>query len=98
MRYGYSCKKCGDFDRTFPIGQAPDVEKCPVCGNKSKRTFSCNFVLKGGGWPSRTVAMDRAMTAKNERAGKRMRKEHKPGMRLAALDYGNGDIREVKKK
>jgi hypothetical protein len=36
------------------------------------------------------------MKAKNIRAGEKM-KGKKPGLKLAAYDYGGGDVREVKK-
>jgi putative FmdB family regulatory protein len=97
MRYGFHCGECGlDIEQSLKIGTAPESVECPECGEQAKRVFSCNFELAGGGWPSKGLSLDREMTAKNERAGKRMRKEHTPGMKLAALDYGNGDIREVK--
>lgn len=95
MMYGYRCECGKDMDENFPIGKAPDTVTCE-CGKEAKRVYSCNFELAGGGWPSKKIALDREMTARNERAGQRMRKEHKPGMKLAALDYGGGDVREVK--
>ena len=97
MRYDYRCLGCDQrFELTFPIGQAPQKATCPGCGEEAKKLISCSsFVLKGGGWPSRTGRMNTDMTKANEKAGRRMRKEHSPGMKLAALDYGNGDVREV---
>lgn len=97
MRYDYKCLECDErFELSFPIGQAPRKAPCPSCGAESMKLISCSsFVLKGSGWPGRTGRMKTNMTKSNEDAGHRMRKEHKPGMKLAALDYGNGDVREV---
>jgi putative FmdB family regulatory protein len=96
MRFDYRCEKCGCFELSFPIGQAPPEAPCPGCGAGARKLISgASFVLKGGGWPSRSGRMKTDMTRNNEAAGHRMKKERKPGMRLAALDYGNGDVREV---
>ena len=97
MRFDYRCIECNlVFELSFPIGQAPQRAPCPKCESQGKKLISCSsFVLKGGGWPSRSGRMNTDMTKANEAAGRRMRKEHTPGMKLAALDYGNGDVREV---
>jgi putative FmdB family regulatory protein len=99
VAYEYKCLGCScRFDLDFPIGEAPPTARCPECGEEAKKLISCSgFVLKGGGWPSRGNRLNSEMTRRNEDAGRRMRREHKPPMRLAALDYGNGDVREVGK-
>ena len=98
VRFDYRCLTCDKrFELQFPIGEAPQRAPCPDCGEEAKKLISrTGFILKGGGWPSRTARMKTDMTKRNEAAGHRMRKEHKPGMKLAALDYGDGDVREVK--
>jgi hypothetical protein len=85
------------FERDFRIGKADSIVKCPECDSDAKRIFtSCSFILKGGGWPSKSGSFNKEMTERNERAGKRMRKEHGDGpLRTVAHDYGNGDVREV---
>jgi putative FmdB family regulatory protein len=101
MTYDYQCSECGiAFEEQFPIGKAEKSVPCLECGSQSKRIFtSCNFILKGGGWPSKKISFNEEMTARNETAGRNMRKEHGDGpVRLVAHDYGNGDVREVKKK
>jgi putative FmdB family regulatory protein len=97
MKYEYKCQTCDErFEQDFPMGEAERTQPCPSCGEEAKKLISrSSFVLKGGGWPSRTGRLNSEMTKRNEAAGHRMRKEHKPGMKLAALDYGNGDVREV---
>lgn len=101
MLFDYKCVDCGfRFEQNFAIGKAKDDVGCPECNGCAKRSFeSCNFILKGGGWPSKSNSFNKEMTERNERAGKRMRKEHGEGpVRTVAHDYGNGDVREVEKR
>ena len=100
MVFEYHCTECEEvFDVNFRIGQAPPTVVCPECQGESKRLFSCNFILKGGGWPSKKGRFNKEMTDRNEAAGRRMKIEHGEHgpVRLAALDYGDGDVREVEK-
>ena len=100
MLYDYRCEKCHtEFEMNFRIGTAESTVECPECKATANRAFtSCNFILKGGGWPSKKGSFNNEMTKRNEAAGKRMRKEHGKGpMTLVAHDFGNGDVREVKK-
>jgi len=97
MLYDYRCKKCQEeFEVDFRIGQAEAVVPCPKCQSDSKRAYtSCNFSVDG---PSKMNSFNKEMTERNEKAGRRMKKEHGDGpVRLVAHDYGNGDVREVKK-
>lgn len=98
MLFDYRCPECETmFEMNFPIGKAEDKVECQECGKTAKRIFtSCNFVLKGGGWPSKKESFNKEMTKRNEAAGKRM-KDNVPPVKTVAHDYGNGDIREVKK-
>ena len=48
--YEYRCAKCGDFDVSQKITEAP-LKKCPTCkGKVSKLISSPAFHLKGSGW------------------------------------------------
>lgn len=48
--YEYRCAKCGDFDVSQKITEAP-LKKCPTCkGKVSKLISSPAFHLKGTGW------------------------------------------------
>ena len=99
MQFEYKCEECKIiFSKDFRIGQAEKLVDCPDCGNNEcKRHYGqMSFILKGGGWPGKSERLNNEMTARNEAAGHRMRKEHKPPVNLKALDYGNGDVREVK--
>lgn len=99
MIYGFKCKKCDKtHDLNLPVGQTKDV-KCPDCSEIMSRVWGCNFILKGW-FPGKSISFNSEMTRRNEEAGERMRRTapEKPGMKLAALDYGNGDIRELPKK
>ena len=94
--YEYSCNKCGSaVNKFFPMGEAEKVVLCE-CESEAVRVFSSNFVIKGHS-PSQSFKRNAQMTKLNEEAGHRCRKEHEPGLKLAALDYGDGDVREVKK-
>jgi putative FmdB family regulatory protein len=48
--YEYKCKKCGVFETTQRITEAP-LKKCPTCRGKVERLVShSSFILKGSGW------------------------------------------------
>lgn len=99
MLFDYGCSECEIyFEMDFPIGKAKKKTKCPECGKDSNRRFtSCNFILKGGGWPRKFTFFNKEMTDRNNTAARNMRKEHGEGpVRLVAYDYGDGDVREVK--
>jgi predicted nucleic acid-binding Zn ribbon protein len=91
MLYDYRCSECKTkFEVDFPMGEAKKKVLHSECGNMAKRTFGCNFILPD---PSK---FNREMTERNRKAGERQ-KDNIPPVRLKALDYGNGDVREVKK-
>jgi putative FmdB family regulatory protein len=48
--YEYSCPKCGEFEITQRITDAP-LKKCPTCKTKVQKLISnTSFQLKGSGW------------------------------------------------
>src|ERR1700680_1059950 len=48
--YEYQCPKCGIFEVTRRITEAP-LKRCPTCKAKVERILSrTSFVLKGSGW------------------------------------------------
>src|ERR1700737_4918001 len=48
--YEYQCPKCGVFEVTRRITEAP-LKRCPTCKAKVERILSrTSFVLKGSGW------------------------------------------------
>src|SRR6266851_9822408 len=48
--YEYQCPKCGIFEVTRRITEAP-LKRCPTCKAKIERILSrTSFVLKGSGW------------------------------------------------
>ena len=95
MIFPYQCEKCERrFDKEFPIGKAPRGVPCP-CGGTGKRVYAgMSLSVKVGSF-SRPSSFGEQMKARNAEAGKRM-KGHKPPVRLKALDFGNGDVRETK--
>ncbi|HYC55142.1 MAG TPA: zinc ribbon domain-containing protein [Candidatus Binatia bacterium] len=50
--YEYACPKCGEFELSQSIKDAP-LSRCPKCRSKvTKLISSAAFQLKGGGWYS----------------------------------------------
>jgi putative FmdB family regulatory protein len=48
--YEYACPKCGEFEVTQRITEAP-LKKCPTCRSKVRKLISnTSFQLKGSGW------------------------------------------------
>jgi putative FmdB family regulatory protein len=48
--YEYECGKCGVFETSQRISEAP-LTKCPTCRRKVRRLISStSFQLKGSGW------------------------------------------------
>lgn len=48
--YEYSCPRCGTFETTQRITDAP-LKRCPTCKSKVERVLSrTSFILKGSGW------------------------------------------------
>lgn len=50
--YEYECAKCGCFEHSQSIAEAP-LARCPTCRRKVRKLLSASaFHLKGGGWYS----------------------------------------------
>ena len=100
VRFDYLCPSCDLlFEKAFKPGKDKNRQKCPNCGKMASKyfgTINATVQFKGGGFPSNDMKFKKDMTRRNEEAGKRMRK-NKPPVTTVAHDYGNGDIREVKK-
>ena len=52
--YEYRCSDCGTFDRSMPMGTAPESARCPTCGRESHRVFSVPMTYRT---PDRLAAM-----------------------------------------
>jgi putative FmdB family regulatory protein len=53
MTFDYECPRGHRFERTAPIGKAPDSPRCPECGSKSRRIYSPPAIrFKGTGFHS----------------------------------------------
>jgi putative FmdB family regulatory protein len=64
--YEYKCKKCGVFEATQRITEAP-LKKCPTCRGKVERLVShSSFILKGSGWYATDYAHKGASSAPAE--------------------------------
>ena len=49
--YEYQCERCGNGFEKWQKFSDPVADKCPTCGEKSRRLISqSTFVLKGTGW------------------------------------------------
>ena len=91
--YEYECEGCGKRqEMDFPMGKAPGKVHCP-CGKKAKRAYSAVAVGVGGGFV-RASGFGEQMKARNIAAARRQQ-GRKPPVRLAALDFGEGDVRGV---
>ena len=75
MIYVYECDKCNSvIEKDFPFGKPEAYIKCD-CGDRANRSFAnTGFILKGGGWPGKYIGFGEKQKAKNEKAGKNMRK------------------------
>jgi putative FmdB family regulatory protein len=63
--YEYQCEKCGEFEVTQRITEAP-LKKCPTCKRKVRKLISnTSFQLKGSGW----YVTDYARKGKDSAAG-----------------------------
>lgn len=74
MIFEYSCQKCKHIiEKQFPVGKADETVPCPTCNESCGRHYGeMNFILKGGGWPGKSLTFNKEMTQRNEDAGKRM--------------------------
>ena len=74
MIYEYACEECQIIiEESFPMGEAPSFLICNDCRNVCSRYYGAmNFVLKGGGWPGKTLSRNKKETEKNIDAGDRM--------------------------
>jgi predicted nucleic acid-binding Zn ribbon protein len=99
MIFPFQCQKCSkSFDEEFPIGKAPRVTPCPHCKGNGKRIYDGMCVaVKIGGAFCHSSTFGEQMKARNMQAAQRM-KGRKAPVRLAAMDHGGGDVREVKAK
>lgn len=84
--YEYICQDCGNhFERILPLKDYKQPQTCECGSENTGKTFStCNFVLKGNGWPGKNLRVDSQMTAKNKRLSSRQdeKKREEAGMRL----------------
>jgi putative FmdB family regulatory protein len=53
--YQYECERCGAFDKRFVMGKAPEKVKCSCKRDAARHYGTMNFILKGGGWPSKEI-------------------------------------------
>lgn len=98
--YEYMCRDegCGLVqDKYFDLGEAEKEVDCKDCGEVATRSFTNTGFNIIGSSSKQGNKRKNQLTALNKAAGHRCRKEHEPGLKLAALDYGDGDVREVKK-
>lgn len=63
--YEYRCKQDGPFEISKPLGTAPAVAACPVCGAESRRVITAPMVITGtrSAW---SAAIERAEKTRYE--------------------------------
>jgi putative FmdB family regulatory protein len=63
--YEYQCGKCGVFEISQRITEAP-LKKCPTCHGKVERLIShTSFILKGSGWYATDYARSNSKSAES---------------------------------
>jgi len=78
MIFEYKCQLCEEvIERDFPVGKAPETVgcKCAVDAVAKRHYSAISFSFNGNGSPTSNAKFNREMTARNERAAKRMRTE-----------------------
>ena len=80
--YEFKCDDCKIIqEEEHPMKDAPSEATCVECGKTIKRYYSsCNFALKGGGWPSKNIKAGARATAENEIEAESYKRKQK-GMR-----------------
>ena len=80
--YTYECPKCKKvFERILAMSESSSEQKCEKCQVAGKKVIVAGyggFVLKGDGWASKDFRVKGQMTARNKRAGQKMKDHHKP--------------------
>ena len=75
-RYVFICEQCClqvEFYRSIKEGPPKEGSKernCPECKEQMWQDMSCNFVLKGGGWPGKEISRDNEGTTTADKAEK----------------------------
>lgn len=97
MIYQYFCEKCEKIlEVDFPFGKSKSTIKCD-CGEISSKYYGeIGIVFRGDGWSSKDMKIDKQMEERNKKAKRKTRDNHH-SPKIVAYDYGNGDVREVKK-
>lgn len=67
-RYEYECKDCGKSQEEYHSAQDEPQITCNSCGSKNTYRVlrTCTFHLKGGGFPSRELKLDREIQKQDE--------------------------------
>lgn len=63
--YEYRCEQHGLFDKTLPLGTAPEAIPCSTCGAQARRVFSAPM-FRSASRSAWTAAMDRADKSRYE--------------------------------
>lgn len=63
--YEYRCEQHGVFDLMRPLGTAPALHSCPVCGNEARRVISAPM-LRTGSRSAWTAAIEHADKSRYE--------------------------------
>lgn len=93
--YEYQCQDCGaQFERILRLKEYKVPQVCGECHSDKtvKIITTCNFVLKGDGWPGKAMRVNAQMTEKHKILDRKqdIMKRESPGMRLAP--NVNGEI------
>lgn len=64
--YEYRCTDGSVFEASHPIGEAPDILSCPLCGEPSRRVFSAPHLSRTGSAAFRLIDSTRRSAAEPE--------------------------------
>jgi putative FmdB family regulatory protein len=63
--YEYRCDQHGVSEITRPLGGAPELATCLLCGGPARRVFSVGMI-RSGSRPALAAAIDRAEKSRHE--------------------------------
>jgi putative FmdB family regulatory protein len=64
--YEYRCDRHGVFEVTRPLGTAPELVTCSVCGSEARRVFSIPMLSLSRGSRALVAAIDHAEKSRDE--------------------------------
>jgi len=85
--YEFVCRTCEEaFEESMSISEysAQKEFPCPECGSVDtyRGVSETSFILVGDGWPGKDIKCKDQMTARNNRAGRKMKEHVAPAQKM----------------